>query len=121
MTKSEIFKAAHKLARKVVSVVGDYMCAFKYSLEEVRKSAKFKNEFSGQFPEVDIKDAIEFAKSEYEKRKLAPGYCSGAALDAYPQVLNMIERKYCDGKIDDRDAALVAGSALHAATCMAAV
>jgi hypothetical protein len=40
MTNSEIFKLAHKKARSVVKVVGDYMIAFKLSLIEVYKMLK---------------------------------------------------------------------------------
>lgn len=35
MNKSQIFKAAHAKAKAIVSIVGDYMVAFSYSLKEV--------------------------------------------------------------------------------------
>lgn len=37
MTKSEIFKAAHALAKATVEVVGDYMIAFSLALKETYK------------------------------------------------------------------------------------
>ena len=40
MTKSEIFKAAHKLAKSVVAIVGDYMVALSYSLKKVYEDMK---------------------------------------------------------------------------------
>ncbi|WP_108945634.1 hypothetical protein [Shewanella halifaxensis] len=40
MTKSEIFKDAHKLAKSVVAIVGDYMVALAYSLKKVYADMK---------------------------------------------------------------------------------
>jgi len=40
MTKSEIFKAAHKLAKAVVDYVGDYRIALSFSLKTVIAKAK---------------------------------------------------------------------------------
>ncbi len=37
MTKSELFKAAHKLARNTVKVVGNYSIAFSLALKETYK------------------------------------------------------------------------------------
>lgn len=42
MTKSEIFKSAHKMARNIVKVVGDYLVAFKFALKEVYKNMTVK-------------------------------------------------------------------------------
>ena len=40
MNKSQIFKAAHENARKIVKIVGDYVVAFSYSLKEVYAGMK---------------------------------------------------------------------------------
>ena len=42
MSKSELFKSAHKLARGVVAIVGDYMIAFSYALKEIYKNMSEK-------------------------------------------------------------------------------
>jgi hypothetical protein len=42
MTKSQIFKLAHKKAKEIAAVVGDYQIAFTLSLKEVYKMAKSK-------------------------------------------------------------------------------
>lgn len=61
MTKSEIFKSAHKLARKVVSVVGNYMCAFKFALQEIYKKMNQAAEISAA---KIIADQIEYCTQE---------------------------------------------------------
>lgn len=40
MTKSEIFKAAHKLAKATVCYIGDYMIAFSIALKNIIAAAK---------------------------------------------------------------------------------
>ncbi len=40
MTKSEIFKAAHEMARGTVKAVGNYMIAFSLALKEIRTFLK---------------------------------------------------------------------------------
>lgn len=40
MTKSELFKEAHKEARKIVSIVGNYQVAFSYALKELYKKSE---------------------------------------------------------------------------------
>lgn len=40
MTKSELFKAAHKVARQTKKLVGDYMIAFKLALLDLYKEIK---------------------------------------------------------------------------------
>ena len=50
MTNSEIFKAAHALARKTLKLAGDYRIAFRFALKEIYMS--IKNEV------VSIKDKL---------------------------------------------------------------
>ena len=40
MTKSEIFKAAHRMAKATVKAVGNYMIAFSLALKEIYNSTK---------------------------------------------------------------------------------
>ena len=40
MTNSDIFKAAHKYARKILTKVGDYVIAFKLALKLVYKKVR---------------------------------------------------------------------------------
>ena len=40
MTKSEIFKAAHKTAKQTLSLVGDYRIAFQFALKEIFMNIK---------------------------------------------------------------------------------
>ncbi|HIF9321683.1 TPA: hypothetical protein ACX6QP_002180 [Photobacterium damselae] len=57
MTKTEIFKSAHKMARKVVAIVGDYMVALAYSLKEVYKNMTVKTvETYRGMRKIDIKN-----------------------------------------------------------------
>ena len=60
MTNSEIFKAAHALAKATVEVVGDYAVALKLALQKVytNKSAGIKAILSGV-----AKAALHYAKS----------------------------------------------------------
>lgn len=60
MTKSELFKAAHALAKATVSVVGDYAVALKLALQKMHanKGAKMSAVLTGV-----AKVAIKYAES----------------------------------------------------------
>ena len=70
MTKSEIFKAAHAMARKVVAIVGDYMVAFSYSLKEVYKNMNAKNLTMAELAEK----ALELGATKWEKGTMSRIY-----------------------------------------------
>lgn len=66
MTKSEIFKAAHAMARKVVAIVGDYMVALSYSLKEVYENMKNTTiDFANFEAKAFDTDGVEFNNNQY--------------------------------------------------------
>lgn len=75
MTKSELFKSAHKIARKTVLEVGNYMIAFSLALKE--GYAKMKTE-----SEISIKDKIiALGGKEWKKDSMHRVYISCAILN----------------------------------------
>lgn len=65
MTKSEIFKTAHKLAKETVSYVGDYLIAFSIALKEVYSNMKERT--AEQLAEVFTKVEGVISASAWEK------------------------------------------------------
>ena len=66
MTKSEIFKAAHEMARNTVKAVGNYMVAFKLALVAINDHLK-----NGRGERVRVGRAVSYTKPVFTASHIA--------------------------------------------------